>query len=106
MLVGAVSMLLFKSRFGESKTIKKQLKITISEQLDYSGLFDDLFDQYTSFSQLKRVKTSNMGSLFQLQYDITLNDETEEKSFIDELRCRNGNLDIICGYFSDANDVL
>ncbi len=105
-LVGIASVLLFKSRFGENRQIKKQLKITIPEQLDYAGLFDDLFDKYTTFNKLKRVKTSNMGSLFQLHYDITLINDAEEKAFIDELRCRNGNLDIICGYFSEVNDVL
>ena len=71
--VGLIFLLLFKSRFGESHASKKQLKITIPESLDYSGLFDDLMDRYTRFSKLKRVKTTNMGSLFQFQYDIILN---------------------------------
>ena len=105
-IVGIVSLVLFKSRFGEIRGAKKQLKITIPESLDYSGLFDDLFDAFTRFHKLRRVKTTNMGSLFQLYYDIILKDETEEKAFIDQLRYRNGNLDIICGYFSDPNDVL
>ncbi len=105
-LVGAVSMLLFAGNFGEPKQTCKQLRITIPESLDYSGLFDDLFAEFTTQHKLKRVKTTNMGSLFQLSYDIMLKDETREKEMIDQLRCRNGNLDILCGYLSDASDVL
>lgn len=105
-LVGAASLLLFNSRFGETKNMRKQLRITVPESMEYSGLFDDLFAEYTKTHKLKRVKTTNMGSLFQLTYDIAIKDETKEKEMIDQLRCRNGNLDIICGYISDASDVL
>jgi hypothetical protein len=105
-IVGLISILLNASRFGELKKPVKQLKITIPENLEYSGLFDDLFAQYTSFKKLKRVKTTNLGSLFQLHYDIILKDELKEKEFIDKIRCRNGNLDIICGYISDVSEVL
>ena len=105
-IVGLISVLLSASRFGELKKPIKQLKITIPENLEYSGLFDDLFTEYTSFKKLKRVKTTNLGSLFQLHYDIILKDELKEKEFIDKIRCRNGNLDIICGYISDVSEVL
>lgn len=105
-VVGAVSLLLFRSKFGEPRQTTKQLSVTIPESLDYTGLFDDLFAEYTRSSKLKRVKTTNMGSLFQLHYDIILKDETREKEMIDQLRCRNGNLNIVCGYISDASDVL
>ena len=105
-LVGIISVVLFRSRFGEPKRIKKQLKVTIPENLGYAGLFDDLFTEYSEYSKLKRVKTTNMGSLFQLHYDIILKDEDKEKELIDKIRCRNGNLDIICGHISDASDVL
>ncbi len=105
-LLGIASLLLFKSKFGEPKNSQKQLCITIPETLDYTGQFDDLFAEFTGTYKLKKVKTSNMGSLFKLYYDITLKDETKEKEMIDQLRRRNGNLDIICGYISDASDVL
>ena len=105
-LIGVASLLLFRSRFGEPKQTRKQLCVTVPESLDYTGLFDDLFAEFTNMHKLKRVKTSNMGSLFQLHYDIVLKDETREKEMIDQLRCRNGNLDIICGYISNASDVL
>jgi len=105
-LVGAVSLLLFTGSFGEPKQARKQLRITIPESLDYMGLFDDLFAEFTSLHRLKRVRTTNMGSLFQLSYEIVLKDEAREKEMIDQFRCRNGNLDIVCGYLSDASDVL
>ena len=82
-------------RFGETRREEKLLKITIPENLDYTGVFDDLFAAYTTGAQLLRVKTTNLGSLFQLHYRLTLRDPAKEKAFLDELRCRNGNLDIL-----------
>ncbi len=105
-ILGLVSLLLFGTKFGEQKQCKKQLKITIPENLDYMGLFDDLFSQYTKSSSLIRVKTTNMGSLFQLSFEIELKDNNSEKEFLDKIRIRNGNLDIICGYINDASEVL
>lgn len=84
-------------RVGEPRKTEKLLKITIPENLDYTGVFDDLFAAYTTGAQLLRVKTTNLGSLFQLHYRITLRDPAKEKAFLDELRCRNGNLDILLG---------
>jgi uncharacterized membrane protein YhiD involved in acid resistance len=106
LMVGVASMLLLQSKFGEQKSIQKQLKVTIPENLNYIGLFDDLFNEYTASRKLRKVKTTNMGSMFQLYYEIDLISEETEKEFIDKLRCRNGNLDIICGYISESSDVL
>ncbi len=72
----------------------KTLTITIPEDLSYSEVFDDIFAQYTKSCELVRVKTTNMGSLFRLTYDVTLKDPALEKEMIDALRCRNGNLEI------------
>ncbi|MGN0601825.1 MAG: DUF4956 domain-containing protein [Oscillospiraceae bacterium] len=83
--------------FIKDKNEEKLLKITIPENLDYSGVFDDLFDKYTKKSELIQVKTTNMGSLFKLDYNIIFKDLVNEKEFLDELRCRNGNLEISCG---------
>lgn len=95
-MIGLVFTLLNKLNFGGStKSEKKELRITIPEDLDYTGVFDDLFEEYTSFHDLHRVKTTNMGSMFELFYSIKLKDATKEKAFIDDLRCRNGNLTII-----------
>ena len=76
-------------------TLRKTVKITIPEDLDYTGAFDDLFDKYTTSHELVRVKTTNMGSMFRLTYNLTLRNAREEKAFIDEIRCRNGNLEIM-----------
>ena len=82
--------------FGKAKSADRELKITIPENIDYTNLFDDLMKKYTSFNELVRVRTVNMGSLFQLVYKVRLRDVNKTKQFLDELRCRNGNLDIVC----------
>ena len=79
---------------GKKKDLYKMLNVTIPEDLDYTGVFDDIFTEYTIEHNLSRVKTTNMGSMFRLTYDITLKDATGEKEMIDRLRCRNGNLEI------------
>ena len=104
--VGLASLLLYIVKFAEPKQIHKELKITIPENLDYTGLFDDLFSEYTSSHRLIRVRTTNLGSLYQLFYELTLKDEKQEKEFIDKIRCRNGNLDIICGRVAAAGEAL
>ena len=71
--------------------------MTIPEDLDYDNIFNDLFEKYTKTAELENVKTVNLGSLFTLTYDITLKDEHLEKEFIDEIRCRNGNLTVVIG---------
>lgn len=72
----------------------KTFVITIPEDLDYSNVFDDIFDKYTTSSDLTRVKTTDMGSMFRLTYNVTLKDSIKEKEMIDMIRCRNGNLEI------------
>lgn len=84
-------------RFGSGNEHERELKITIPETLDYEGLFDDLFQKYTNSAQLYRVKTTNMGTLYELDYHVVLKTERIPKEFLDELRCRNGNLNIVCG---------
>ena len=93
-VVSILFIILSKTKFGEGNIGEKKLKITIPEDLDYSNVFDDLFEKYTKTNDLAKVKTTNMGSLFELTYNIILKDNAEEKAFIDELRCRNGNLNI------------
>lgn len=92
----AVSMLYNCLDFGAKKNsaIYKTLHITIPEDLDYTDVFEELFPQYASSWELTNVKTTNMGSLFKLTYDITLKSPGVEKELIDKLRCRNGNLEI------------
>ena len=89
-------LFLKKTHFGGSGGSYRQLKITIPENMDYDGLFDDLFESYTRSHELVKVKTTNMGTLFELNYQIQLKDPAKGKEFIDALRCRNGNLSIAC----------
>lgn len=104
-LLGAVfaaiiCAVIFVSNFislGGNKKTEKELTIVIPESLDYTQVFDDLMNKYTSSWELIQVKTTNMGSLFKLRYHVVIKDSATEKQFIDELRCRNGNLEIICG---------
>ena len=95
--LAAVLLLLTRLDFGTRCTDERLLKITIPENLDYDGLFDDLLDTYTTAHTLERVKTTNMGTLYELQYRVTLRDAQVPKAFLDALRCRNGNLNITCG---------
>lgn len=105
-IIGLALLLLSKTHFGEMKTVGKTLKITIPESLDYTDVFDDVMEQYTKSCSLEKVKTTNMGSMYELQYSIELQDVAKEKQFIDELRTRNGNLTIVCGRPVIGNDEL
>lgn len=95
LLVCLVFLILSKILFSESRECDRKLKITIPESLDYTHIFDDLFDKYTKTVNLEKIKTTNLGSMFELHYNITIKNPEEEKDFIDDLRCRNGNLTII-----------
>ena len=97
LIMALFTILLTSVRFGDKKEGERTLKISIPENLDYEGLFDDLFDRYTESRELDRVKTTNMGTLYELTYRIVLKDAAKTKEFLDELRCRNGNLTIVCG---------
>jgi uncharacterized membrane protein YhiD involved in acid resistance len=99
-------LLLSKTSFGGGETSTKELKITIPENLNYTNVFDDLFEKYTKSAVLEKVKTTNLGSMFDLHYHIELKNEFEEKEFIDELRCRNGNLTISCNKSQTSKDEL
>ena len=87
-----LSSLSFKGSCSEEKT----LKITVPESLDFEGIFDDIFMRYTSSASLEEVRTSGMGSLYKLTYKITVRDKASTKGMIDEIRQRNGNIEITC----------
>ena len=95
-ILGGVTMLYTHVNLGKGKKadLHKVLNVTIPEDLDYSQVFEDIFDKYTASCELARVKTTNMGSLFRLTYHITLKKDCSEKEMIDAIRCRNGNLEI------------
>ena len=83
--------------FGAERNMSKYktIKITIPEDLDYTGVFEDIFSEYVTKQELVQVKTTNMGSMFKLTYDVVLKDLSKEKEMIDDIRCRNGNLEVL-----------
>lgn len=108
-IMGAANIILTASHFGESKKneLNKMLHITIPEDLEYAGAFDDIFGKYLSQYKMTQVKTTNLGSLNKLTYNITLGKAGCEKQMIDELRCRNGNLEInISSQGTDSREML
>lgn len=107
LLIGLAILIYAGIATGNKKELRKNLKITIPENLNYTDIFDEIFKKYTKSYKLKQVKTSNMGSLFKLSYEIVLSDFALEKEFLDALRVRNGNLEIsISEYQPQGADQL
>jgi hypothetical protein len=104
-LVGGAMLLLTLLRYGEKAELRI-LRITIPEDLDYQTIFDDLFREYADRVDLERVKTTDLGSLFDLQYSVVLKRDGREKEFLDKLRSRNGNLSIALGRNLAEKDEL
>lgn len=94
LILSAVMIGLHITKFTEPKNKTMQLRITIPEDLNYEGIFEEVLDNYTNSYSIQRVRTRDFGSLFELSYTISLKPDVNQKSFIDELRCRNGNLNI------------
>ncbi|MCM1544770.1 MAG: DUF4956 domain-containing protein [Ruminococcus sp.] len=93
----AVMLLYSKLGFGgKASRSPKVLTVTIPESLNYDSVMTEILEQYTSHHELVSVKTTNMGSLFKLTYEIKLKDASKEKEMIDAIRCKNANLEISC----------
>ena len=105
-IIGAAILVLAAVTFGSQSYAQKELKVTIPENLDYARIFDDLFETYTKRAVLMKVRTTNMGSLYELCYRIELKKEEEEKAMLDDIRCRNGNLTIVCGRIAENREEL
>lgn len=97
LVIGLVLILISKLGFGISKDREKRLKILIPEDMNYQGAFEDLFKKYTKLCELQKVRTTDLGTLYELSYNVIMKEDVFEKDFIDELRCRNGNLSILLG---------
>ena len=104
--VSLASLLMIKLKFGDQDINNRRLKVTIPEDLDYNEVYDDIFAAYTTRAELKKVKTTNLGSMFELNYEVTLRDPAQEKPFIDALRTRNGNLNILLSRTPGNSDEL
>ena len=93
-MIGLLLIILNYIKFGEDMKNDKILDITIPEDLDYDNVFEDIFTKYLQKYELIKIKTTNLGSLYELKYSISLNKDVKLQDFIDELRVRNGNLKI------------
>ncbi len=82
------------------------LRITIPESLEYNGTFDDIFAHYLKKIENAGVKTTGMGSMFRLSYKVQLKNPADEKAFIDELRTKNGNLEIALLPYTETQNQL
>ena len=96
-VIGAFQLVLGRVAFRDDEADRRVLKITIPEGMDYDGAFDDIFEKYTRSAELEQVKTTHVGTLYELRYRIVPKDGRVPREFLDELRCRNGNLTISCG---------
>jgi hypothetical protein len=96
-ILSGVVVVVFKLMAGMGKQKEKRLRITIPEDMNFQNAFDDLFQKYTDHYEMIKVKTTNMGTLFELYYDVIMKNGSSEKEFIDAIRCRNGNLNIQLG---------
>jgi len=97
---------LYLSGFGLQKTDAKELKITVPENMNFTGAFDDLLEKNTEKYSLERIRTTNMGTLYELTFHVQMKRERNEKELIDAIRCRNGNLNIVLCKFSKNEAVL
>ena len=105
-VVGVFNLIYATTSFGQPREAVKQLKITVPEDLEFEGAFDDVLAAYTSNFELFNVQTTNMGSLYRLDYKVSMKREGLEKRMIDELRCLNGNLKISLGTPKVKGEVL
>lgn len=91
-IVAILVIFLSKAVYKTQDLTERKLKILIPEDLDYEEVFDDIFNKFTNKVELVKVKTTNMGSMYELIYIVSMKVEEKEKEFIDEIRCRNGNM--------------
>lgn len=105
-IIVSLSIIVFnKFKFFDLNPNIKTLKIVIPENLEYTNMFDEIFEKYVKEYTLEQVKTTNMGSLFELKYYITFKPNINEKEFIDEMRIRNGNLKISLSHENDGTEM-
>ena len=95
-IITLANLILSSSGFGSGAKEEKTVKITVPEGLDFEGIFDDIFARYTTKAELLEVRTTGMGSLYKLSYSIIMRSKASTKGMIDEMRQRNGNLEISC----------
>lgn len=100
-----IMIILDTIKFAVPKTNSMELKITVPENLNYEEVFDDILTKYTSSWRMERVKTKEFGAVFELIYRVNIREDSSKKNFIDELRCKNGNLNISLGVYEFEEKV-
>lgn len=106
LIVCATLLILNLSSFGDQVQTSRYLRITIPENLDYTSVFDDILAEFLTKYEILSVKTVDMGSLFRIEYQVVLKENSNEKELIDALRTRNGNLEISCSRNLIGKEVL
>lgn len=106
LIVCATLLILNLSSFGDQVQTSRYLRITIPENLDYTSVFDDIWAEFLTKYEILSVKTVDMGSLFRIEYQVVLKENSNEKELIDALRTRNGNLEISCSRNLIGKEVL
>jgi len=97
-IISILLLIFYKTRFGEKNEGTRILKVVVPEDLDYEEVFDDILQEYTSSYNLDQIKTTNMGSMYELKYELILKNRQDTKQFIDDLRVRNGNMKIVLNH--------
>lgn len=94
LILCALMVVLHVFKFGVQKSEQRLLKVTIPENLSYEEAFEEVFTQHNVQYQLQKIRTTELGSLYELVYQVTIHPRTNQKEFLDDIRCRNGNLDL------------
>ena len=101
-----VMVVLSLTNFADKNAGKRQLRITIPENLNYTNAFDNVFNKFLVSNELTKVKTTNMGTMFELTYLVEFSNNVNEKEFIDALRVMNENLNITLGVVDNTSGAL
>ncbi len=104
-LYAAASLVLDAVHFGRHGVTRRELRISVPESLDYDGLFDDLLDKHTKAWTLDRVRTAEMGTVYQLFFHVSLSEGFQSRPLLDEIRTRNGNLPVILGRLTTGGEM-
>ena len=104
-LYALMILLLDAVHFGRESEMRRELKISVPESLDYDGLFDDLLNAHAKEWTLERVRTAEMGSVYQLTFHVTLPQNFQSRPLLDEIRTRNGNLPVSLGRITSTNEM-
>ena len=91
-IISVLMIILSKVLTKKEDLLQQKLKIVIPENLDYEEVFEDILEKYTNKYELSKVKTTNMGSMYELTYTVIMKEDMKAKDFMDQIRCRNGNM--------------